>query len=126
MGCTGGVSQNPCLPFDSGSSWVLQLAGVSRGLVKARARPPQPPPSANPAPSLSLPSGHFSEGRPTPGFPGQPQDSSRVRGASSPNPGDWRDGVRISDCLGNSVLWLTSPSLGEAAWVESQHLFPSR
>lgn len=106
VGCTGGVGQNPC-PLTRAQAGFSCPAGVSR----ARAQPPQPPPSANPAPSLSPHCGYFSEGRGTPGFLGKPQGSSRVWGSSSPYPGEWRGGVRISDCLGNFgfVVHLSRP-----------------
>lgn len=82
------------------------------------------PSLSHPTSSLSLRSGHFSEGqRPLWG-----------RGARRPAAGSWvspplpilenAERVRLSSCLGNSPVAHLS-TLGEAAWVEPQHLFPS-
>lgn len=90
-------------------------------------RPLQSPPRAIQPPSLSLHSGHFSEGQrpPSPGVGvGSQETCSKVLGFSSCKLREWRERVSISSRLGNSSGAHLS-ALGEAAWVEPQHLFPS-
>lgn len=105
------MGQNPC-PWTRHSG-VLLLPACLGGWSG-------PEPSLlSPLLQLSLHGGHFSEGQlPPPPSLGKPRDCSRVLGSSSPKLREWRERVRPSGCLGNSVL-------REAAWVEPQHLFRS-
>lgn len=75
-----GEAEHPC-PLASAQQGA-SAGSLFRRLVKARAQPPQSPPSANPCPSWSLHSGTSQEGSCLP--PHSPgRDCSRVLGYSS-------------------------------------------
>ena len=96
-------------------SWVLPRAACLGGWL--RPEPSLLSPLLQPHLLPALHSGRFSEGQLPSSSLGKHRECCRVLRSSFPKPQEWRDRVRSSSCLGNSVL-------GEAARGESQRLFP--